>query len=120
MAATWKSGTYLVSPLSALTALLVGLFTLPVCRIVGTLLVIGGMALQLTPARVCAEWQNPRMSLVKKAIGGRGAIKRDRRPPGWSAALGGSFLKIMHQMKDLSLFDSALSNRRCRLILSTQ
>jgi hypothetical protein len=47
MAATWKVGTYLVSSLSAFIALLVGLFALPVYPIVGTLLVIGGMPLEL-------------------------------------------------------------------------
>jgi uncharacterized membrane protein YuzA (DUF378 family) len=47
MVATWKVGTYLVSSLSALIALLVGLFSLPVYPIVGVLLVIAGMALQL-------------------------------------------------------------------------
>jgi hypothetical protein len=61
MVATWKVGTYLVSSLSALIALLVGLFALPVYPIVGVLLVIGGMALQLyAVAGLCgaAESQN--------------------------------------------------------------
>ena len=70
MAATWGVGTYLVWSLSVFIALLVGLFTLPVYPIVGALLVMGGMALQLIPSRVCAERQNPRMNLVKKAMGG--------------------------------------------------
>jgi uncharacterized membrane protein YuzA (DUF378 family) len=47
MAAAWKVGVYLVSSLSALVALFVGLLALPVYPIVGTLLTIGGMALQL-------------------------------------------------------------------------
>jgi hypothetical protein len=38
MAATWKVGTYLVSSFSALAALLVCLFALPVYPIVGALL----------------------------------------------------------------------------------
>jgi hypothetical protein len=46
MAETWKL-IYLVSSLSAVAALFLGLLTLPLYPIVGTLLTIAGMALQL-------------------------------------------------------------------------
>jgi uncharacterized membrane protein YuzA (DUF378 family) len=47
MAANWNVGVYLISSLSALVVLLVGLLALSVYPIVGALLTIGGMALQL-------------------------------------------------------------------------
>jgi hypothetical protein len=120
MAATWKVGAYLVSSFSALAALLVCLFALPVYPIVGALLVIGSIAFAAyAGAGLCGVAESKNESR-EESNWGKAAIKCDRRPSGWSATLGGSFLQIMHQMKDLLLFDSALSNRRCRLILSTQ
>src|SRR5260370_17907518 len=59
------------------------------------------------PSRVCAERQNPGMSLVKKATGGRPGIKRDGFHRGGLRFLVGLPLPNYSQMEVLSPFDSA-------------
>src|SRR5260370_2919850 len=59
------------------------------------------------PSRVCAERQNPGMSLVKKATGGRTEIKRDGVHRGGLPSLVGLPPPNYSQMEVLSPFDSA-------------